>query len=96
MAAVSLVYNLTFTREMMERPILNDLGRAFDVSITIRRAMLSETGGWAEVGFVGEAGEVNRALAELQTRGVTTMGPIHASNLVSAADPEVIAVGRGT
>lgn len=94
--SVSLVYNLTFTRAMMDRPILHDLGRNFEVVLTLRRAMLSESGGWAEVGFAGEPGEINRAVSALQTFGVTTMGPIHASNLVEAESGEAAAVGRGT
>lgn len=93
--AASLVYTLTFSRAMMNRPILFALGRKFDVTLTLRRAMLSETGGWAEVAFAGIAEEVNRALADLQTCGVTTVGPIHASALVEADHDDVVAVGRG-
>ena len=93
---VTLVYTLTFSREMMNRPVLHDLGRKFAVTVTLRRAMLSETGGWAEVGFSGVAEEVNRALADLQTCGVTTLGPIHAGNLVEAEHGELAGVGRGT
>lgn len=91
----SVVYNLTFSREMMERPILHTIGRKFRVTVTIRRAMLSESGGSAEVAFSGPLEEVERAVAELQTTGVTTQGPL-VEALVSAESGPISNPGRGT
>lgn len=89
------IYNLTFHADMAERPILQGLGKRFRLAVNIRRAMLSEEGGWAEVQFDGPVEEIGRALADLQTTGVNTSGPI--TDLV-APDPDYAPtpVGRGT
>lgn len=93
---VTLVYHLTFMREMMEAPVLQRLCTGFDLAVTLRRAMLSEEGGWAEVALTGRMDEANRALAWLQTTGVTTTGPVEASTLVGPASGALAPVGRGT
>jgi cation transport regulator ChaC len=90
----SAVYNLTFTREMMETPILGTIARRFRISLTIRRAMLSEEGGVAEVAFSGLSEEIERAIADLQTFGVTTHGPLE--TLVGATTGTIQNPGRGT
>lgn len=89
------VYNLTFQKAMFDLPILNRLGKRFRLTINIRRAMLSEDGGWAEVLFDGPEEEIGRAMADLQTTGVISTGPV--TDLVEP-DPEYTAsaVGRGT
>lgn len=92
----SEVYQLTFHRGMMDKPILHTLGRRFRVSVTLRRAMLSEEGGWAEVALAGAAEEIGRAVADLQTTGVSVTGPLETR---VEPDPEahpVAVVGRGT
>lgn len=93
---VTLVYQLTFSREMMDAPVLQQLCTRFDVTVVLRRAMLSENGGWAEVAVAGRLDEANRAIAWLQTTGVTTTGPIEASNLVEPTTGPLAGVGRGT
>ena len=89
------IYNMTFTPAMFDRPILQTLGKRFRLQLNIRRAILSEDGGWAEVAFDGPAEEIGRALADLQTTGVNTTGPI--TDLVEP-DLDFIPtpVGRGT
>ena len=89
------VYNLTFHRDMYNRPILNTLGKRFRVSITIRRAALNEEAGWAEVLFDGSEEEVGRAIADLHTTGVNVTGPI--TDLIEAEPGYApTPVGRGT
>jgi len=89
------VYNLTFHPDMSDRPILQSLGKRFRVALNIRRAMLSEEGGWAEVQFDGPTEEIGRALADLQTIGVNTTGPI--TDLVEMdRDYAPAPIGRGT
>ncbi len=89
------IYNLSFTAGMAERPILQSLGKRFRLSVNIRRAMLSEEGGWAEVQLDGPVEEIGRAMADLQTIGVNTTGPI--TDLVEP-DPDYAPtpIGRGT
>jgi hypothetical protein len=92
----SVVYNLNFTREMMDKPILQTIGRKFRVALTIRRAMLSEAGGSVEIGLSGPIEEIERTIAELQTTGVTTVGPLSSESLVGAETGLLSGVGRGT
>jgi hypothetical protein len=57
--------------------------------------MLNEEGGWAEVEFDGPEEEIGRALADLQTTGVITTGPI--TDLVEPDEDFVPRpIGRGT
>ncbi|GEM_PF-599623 len=98
MAQISEVYQLVFQRDMYDLPILNDLAKKFRLTVTIRRAMLSEEGGWAEVRLTGPEEEVGRAIAALQTTAVNTTGPI--ADLVEpdydAPGPAPATIGRGT
>jgi len=88
-------YSLIFSADMAERPILQSLGKRFRLAVTIRRAMLNEEGGWAEVQLDGPVEEIGRAMADLQTIGVNTTGPI--TDLVQP-DPDYAPtpIGRGT
>ena len=89
------VYQLTFHPGMYDSPILQKIGKSFRLSVAIRRAMLSEDGGWAEVKFTGPEEEIGRAIAELQTTGVSVTGPLETSIEPDAA-PAFAGVGRGT
>jgi NIL domain len=93
-----MVYQLTFTREMFHAPLLDTISKKFEVSMTLRRAMLSEEGGWVEVGLEGELTEVGRAIAYLQTTGVNTSGPLDEKDLVEPNFKNTlnVVVGRGT
>lgn len=95
MAQAREVYTLTFTSEMFNRPILHNLGKRFRLTINIRRAMLNEEAGWVEVSLSGPEEEIGRAIAELQTTGVNTTGPI--TDLVEPEEnSEYVPIGRGT
>ena len=89
------VYNLTFHKDMFHKPILHSLGKRFRVVINIRRAMLNEEAGWAEVSLEGPEEEIGRAIADLHTTGVNITGPV--TDRVEP-DPDYVpaAVGRGT
>ncbi len=90
----SAIYNLTFSREMMDTPILGTISRRFRISLTIRRAILSEEGGVAEVSLSGAPEEIERAIADLQTFGVTTVGPLETT--IGPATGAIQNPGRGT
>jgi len=95
-AVISEVYNLTFHRDMYNRPILTNLAKRFRVAVVIRRAVLNEEGGWVEVRLEGPEEEIGRAMADLQTTGVITSGPI-----VDLVEPDYtqsvpVVIGRGT
>lgn len=95
-AVGSEVYNLTFHRDMFHKPILHSLGKRFRLTLNIRRAILNEEAGWAEVEFSGSLEEIGRAIAELHTTGVNITGPL--TNLIEP-DPDQAGyapIGRGT
>jgi ABC-type methionine transport system ATPase subunit len=97
MASGTAVYRLTFTREMANAPILQKIGKQFRLTLVIRRAMLSEAAGWAEVALTGTIEEIGRAIAELQTTGVSVTGPLATEEVVEPDDEPVLAtVARGT
>ena len=96
MAQESAVYNLTFNREMFRKPILWEIGKRFRLTVTIRRAILNEDAGWAEVQLVGPVEEIRRAIADLQTTGVSVTGPL--TDLVEPDMTQYVppVIGRGT
>jgi hypothetical protein len=89
------VYQLTFTPAMYDTPLLQRLGTNFTLSVAIRRAMLSEGGGWAEVKLSGTDEEIGRAVAFLQTTGVSVTGPLETS-IEADAHLSPVLIGRGT
>ena len=92
------VYQLTLTRDMYNRPLLQDLGKRFRLIVTLRRAILNEEGGFVELSLDGAEEEIGRAIADLQTFGVNTTGPIADESLVepNLPTPMPMAIGRGT
>jgi ABC-type methionine transport system ATPase subunit len=63
-------YHLTFSKEAVTQPIIWELGQTFRVITNIRRANVEEDVGWVVLEMEGEAGEVQRALEWLETKGV--------------------------
>lgn len=62
--------NLTFNTQMQNRPILQEIGKKYDLVVNIERANLSEGAGWVQVALTGETEEIQRATAYLNTLGV--------------------------
>lgn len=63
-------YNLTFSKQMANEPILYNLGRRYNLVTVIEKANISESAGWMQVAIKGEADEINRAIASLNGQGV--------------------------
>ena len=63
-------YNLTFNTQMQDKPILQDLGKKYELVVNIERANVSEGSGWVQVSLSGEPEEIQRAIAFLNTVGV--------------------------
>jgi sulfur-carrier protein len=95
-ASGTQVYRLAFYRQMHNTPILYNIGKKFRVVVNLRRAMLNEEAGWVEVALTGTIEEIGRAVADLQTTGVSVTGPV--SDLVEPdfAQYSPATVGRGT
>ena len=63
-------YNLTFNSQMTDKPILQEIGKKYDLIVNIERANVSEGSGWVQVALTGEPEEIQRAIAYLNTVGV--------------------------
>ncbi len=63
-------YNLTFSRQMANQPIIYNLGKKYNLVTVIERANVSEEAGWMQVALSGDADEIRRALADLNGVGV--------------------------
>ncbi|MGO8670994.1 MAG: NIL domain-containing protein [Capsulimonadaceae bacterium] len=62
--------NLTFNSAMQDKPILQDIGKRYDVVVNIERANISESSGWVRVALTGDIEEIQRATAYLNSLGV--------------------------
>jgi len=60
----------TRTADQADQPILYRLGKDFHVVTNLRKASLSEEGGYVEVDLEGPIEEVHRAIAWLHTTGL--------------------------
>ncbi len=63
--------NLTFSKLMVNQPIIYNLGKKYRLITVIERANVSEEAGWMQIAFNGDPDEVQRAIADLNTMGVT-------------------------
>ncbi|HEX5324339.1 MAG TPA: NIL domain-containing protein [Capsulimonadaceae bacterium] len=75
-------YNLTFIPEMANRPIVYSIGANYDIVPVIERAQLSENAGWMQIALNGDKDEIQRAVADLLTKGVL-ITPVHLSAITT-------------
>jgi len=66
----SLKVHITFPEERIKEPIIYQIGHEYKVVTNIRRADVTEKTGWMDVELVGDAGEIDRAVAALKRKGV--------------------------
>ena len=66
----SLKVHITFPEERIREPIIYQIGHEYKVVTNIRRADVTEKTGWMDVELVGDAGEIDRAVAALKRKGV--------------------------
>ena len=64
-------YNLTFSKQMANQPVLYNLGRKYSLVTVLERANISEEAGWIQVALNGDPDEIRRAIADLNTIGIT-------------------------
>ena len=79
-------YNLTFTKEMADRPLLYNLGKRYQLVCTLKRAQLSESAGWVQISLSGDMDEIQRAVADLMAQGVMVT-PLHLRPLTEDTNP---------
>ena len=61
---------LTFSEESVAEPILHNIGQQFKMVTNIRRANMTEDGGWIEVELEGEDKDIEDGIAWAISRGV--------------------------
>jgi len=66
----SLKVRITFPEEHIKDPVIYQIGKEYKVVTNIRRADVTEKTGWVDLELIGDAKEVERAVAGLKTKGV--------------------------
>lgn len=63
-------YRLTYPKELLDKPILYNLIRRFDILTNIRRANVTNQEGWLIVDMEGEEEEIKAGIAWAREQGV--------------------------
>jgi ABC-type methionine transport system ATPase subunit len=66
----SFKIHITFPEEKIKEPIIYQIGKDFQVVTNIRKADVTEKTGWVDLELIGDAKEVERAVAALKKKGV--------------------------
>jgi len=66
----SLKVRITFPEDRIKEPVIYQIGKEYKVVTNIRRADVTEKTGWVDLELIGDAKEVERAVAGLKTKGV--------------------------
>lgn len=61
---------LTFEKDKVTAPVVCQMAKQFDVVFSIRRANVELDEGWMDLELMGEAEEIDRAIAWLESEGV--------------------------
>lgn len=62
--------HLTFPENLVQEPIIFNLGKQFDIVTNIRRANVEDNFGWVILELDGDEGALDRGLKYLEERGV--------------------------
>jgi hypothetical protein len=79
-------YNLTFTKDLADRPVLQNIGKRYALTCNLKKAQLSDGAGWVQVALSGDMDEIQRAVADLMTQGVL-VSPPHLNVLTTDVNP---------
>lgn len=63
-------FNMTFSQQLVNEPILHSIATKFDVAFNIMSANVSDALGSLNLSLSGESGNLSAALEYLQVRGV--------------------------
>jgi ABC-type methionine transport system ATPase subunit len=61
---------LIFGPDMVKEPVIYQMGKQFEIVTNIRRADVTRDQGWVLLEITGEADELDRGVAYLESRGV--------------------------
>jgi len=62
---------LTFPESLVREPVLWRLGKDFNIVYNIRSANVTKDSGWVVLSLTGEEGEIERAIRNLEEKGVS-------------------------
>ena len=62
--------HLTFPEDLVQEPIIFNLGKQFDIVTNIRRANVEDKFGWVILELDGDEGALDKGLKYLEERGV--------------------------
>ena len=65
----------TFSPQLIQQPLIYEMGRAFQVVTNIRMADVDESVGWVVLELEGEADEIERSIEWAQQQGVRVDDP---------------------
>ena len=60
----------TFKTELIQRPVIYELGKKFDITTNVRRAEVGQDHGWVILELEGTLDEIDRGLAWVAKLGV--------------------------
>ena len=60
----------TFKTDLIQRPVIYELGKKFDIVTNIRRAEVGQDNGWVVLELEGTLDEIDRGLAWVVEMGV--------------------------
>ncbi len=60
----------TFKTELIQRPVIYELGKKFDIVTNVRRAEVGQESGWVVLELEGTLDEIDRGLAWVTELGV--------------------------
>ena len=60
----------TFKTELIQRPVIYELGKKFDIVTNVRRAEVGQDNGWVVLELEGTLDEIDRGLAWVKELGV--------------------------
>lgn len=63
-------YKMTFPEKILGEPVIHRLSHDFKVVPNILRGRVTEKSGWLEIDLVGNAKDIEKALAYLAEKGV--------------------------
>lgn len=66
----SVRVRLTFEKELVQEPVIYQMGKQFEVVTNIRRANVDEDVGWVVLQIDGDESEIRKALEYARKRGV--------------------------
>jgi ABC-type methionine transport system ATPase subunit len=70
LAVVKKFITLTYEGDLIKEPIIYEVARQFEVVTNIFRANVDAERGWVVLEIEGSPGEIEKAMAYLQRRGV--------------------------